>query len=313
MVAAATLTMCAAAPAPQTNVNVFDTQGVTQDQLSDEAQIVRDSMVVLEELTATPDVAIPQYLINRAEAIVVIPSLIKGGFIVGAEHGKGIMSRRNPDTREWSAPAFVNMTGGSIGWQIGAQAVDVVLLVMNQQGVTDLLEDRFTLGGSLSVTAGPVGRAAEASTDAQLSSQILAYSRARGLFAGATFEGAALHVAENDIQEFYGNDYSLEQILNGQVSGQLPPLVQEWKRGMTQLASMAPASAPATAGARAGDAADSAADRARDAADDAADRTRETVEDAAESTREAAEQAADEVEDAADKAADEAEDASDGR
>jgi lipid-binding SYLF domain-containing protein len=309
MVAAASLTMCAAAPAPQTNV--FDTQGVTQDQLSDEAQIVRDSMVVLEELTATPDVAIPQYLINRAEAIVVIPSLIKGGFIVGAEHGKGIMSRRNPDTREWSAPAFVNMTGGSIGWQIGAQAVDVVLLVMNQQGVTDLLEDRFTLGGSLSVTAGPVGRTAEASTDAQLSSQILAYSRARGLFAGATFEGAALHVAEDDIQEFYGNDYSLEQILNGQVSGQLPPLVQEWKRGMTQLASVAPA--PADAGARAGDAADSAADRARDAADDAADRTRETVEDAADSTRDAAEQAADEVEDAADKAADEAEDASDGR
>jgi lipid-binding SYLF domain-containing protein len=286
LAAAASLTMCATAPGPQ--AQVFERPSVAQPELNDEAEIIQESMAVLEELTSTPDNAIPQYLIDRAAAIVVIPSLLKGGFIVGAEHGKGVMSRRDQATNTWSAPAFVNMSGGSIGWQIGAQSVDVVLLVMNEEGVQQLLEDRFTLGGSLSVTAGPVGRTAEAATDAKMGAQILGYSRARGLFAGAVFEGAALHADNSDIEAFYGERYDLEQVVNGQVQN-VPALAQAWKEGLKTLAMAGPpAGAPNT---------------------NAGERTENAVEDAAEAASDAIDRAGDAVEDAADKAGDRIDDA----
>lgn len=202
----------------------------------DQSKIVGEAIDVLTELTSAPDNGIPDYLLERAEAIVVIPSLVKGGFIVGAEHGKGIMSARSAETHAWSAPAFVYMTGGSIGWQIGAESVDLVLLVMNRNGVDQLLEDRFTLGGTASVTAGPVGRSAEARTNAQLNSQILAYSRAQGLFAGAMFEGAALHAAEDDTRDFYGEKYSVEAVLNGRVDRPLPAAATQWTSAIGSLA-----------------------------------------------------------------------------
>jgi lipid-binding SYLF domain-containing protein len=284
--AAASLTMCATATGPR--AQVFDRTAVAEPDLNDGAGIIQDSMVVLEELTTTPDDAIPHYLIDRAAAIIVIPSLLKGGFIVGAEHGKGVMSRRDPVTSSWSAPAFVSMSGGSIGWQIGAQSVDVVLLIMNEQGVEQLLEDRFTLGGSASVTAGPVGRTAEAATDAQLGAQILGYSRARGLFAGAVFEGAVLHADSSDIEEFYGERYDLEQVMNGQVEA-VPALARAWQQGLRTLATGGTAQGPTapTAGERiesavdeAGDEAEEAIDRAGDAVDDAADDVGDRVNDA---------------------------------
>jgi lipid-binding SYLF domain-containing protein len=182
---------------------------------SDEVQRIHDSIEVLNELTATPDNNIPAYLLERAEAIVIIPSLVKGGFIVGAKHGKGVVSVRDRAKGTWSAPAFVNMTGGSIGWQIGAESVDLVLLVMNKEGVNQLFEDRFTLGGSVSLTAGPVGRSADANTNAQLNAQILAYSRAKGLFAGASLEGAALHEDDDANEDFYGEECDLREITSG--------------------------------------------------------------------------------------------------
>src|SRR4029450_8037427 len=113
---------------------------------SDEVERIQKSIGVLQELTRVPEDGIPQHLLQRAEAIVVIPTLVKGGFIVGAKHGRGVMSTRDRATNSWSAPAFIKMTGGSIGWQIGVQSVDLVLLVMNPKGVTELLEDRFTIG-----------------------------------------------------------------------------------------------------------------------------------------------------------------------
>ena len=145
---------------------------------SNEDKRVTDSAAVLETLVRAPDQGIPEHILTRAEAIVVIPSLVKGGFIVGAQHGRGLMSVRNRETNKWSAPGFVALTGGSIGWQIGVQAVDLVLLVMNRDGVKDLLDNEFKLGANASVAAGPLGRQGEASTDASLSAQILAYSRA---------------------------------------------------------------------------------------------------------------------------------------
>ncbi len=145
----------------------------------------------------------------------MIPSLVKGGFIVGAQHGRGIMSVRDRETNKWSAPGFVALTGGSIGWQIGVQAVDLVLLVMNREGVKDLLDNEFKLGANASVAAGPVGRQGEASTDASLSAQILAYSRAKGLFAGLALEGASLRIDRDAIERLYGRSISKDEMVRG--------------------------------------------------------------------------------------------------
>jgi lipid-binding SYLF domain-containing protein len=220
-------------PSPSTSAAAAGDRASDADR-ADEVEVINDSIAVLNELTATPENGIPKHLLERAEAIVVIPSLIKGGFIVGAKHGKGVMSTRTGVTRAWSAPAFVNMSGGSIGWQIGAQSVDLVLLVMNKQGVTDLLEDKFTIGGTASIAAGPVGRAAQASTDAQFGAQILAYSRARGLFAGAAFEGAKLHADDSDIEDFYGREYKVDEVVGGKVTGQMPAAAETWKSAVTR-------------------------------------------------------------------------------
>ena len=205
--------------------------------MTDEAERIHDSLKILTELNATPDNAIPKHLLERAEAIVVIPSLIKGGFVVGAKHGKGIVSVRDRATNSWSAPAFVDMTGGSIGWQIGVESVDLVLLVMNKDGVSELLDDRFTVGGALGVTAGPVGRSAEASTNPGLDAGILAYSRSKGLFAGATLEGASLRMDKSDNEDFYGKTTTLREITgSGFGSTSLPPAAQAWKASIGRMA-----------------------------------------------------------------------------
>jgi lipid-binding SYLF domain-containing protein len=203
---------------------------------SDEIERIQKSTEILRELTSTPDDAIPQYLLERAEAIVVIPTLVRGGFIVGGKHGKGIISVRDRAGNSWSPPAFMNMTGGSIGWQIGAEAVDLVLLVMNKNGVDELLEDRFTLGGNLSVSAGPVGRSASAATNAQVSSQILAYSRSKGLFAGATLEGAALHEDKDANKAVYGAALAARTILTERTAvTSMPPAAGMWRETLGRL------------------------------------------------------------------------------
>jgi lipid-binding SYLF domain-containing protein len=201
---------------------------------SDEAKRITESITVLRELSGAPDRQIPEHLLARAEAIVVIPTLIKGGFVIGAKHGKGIISTRDRATNTWSNPAFVTMTGGSIGWQIGVESVDLVLLVMNRRGVDDLLEDRFTLGGSLSVAAGPVGRSGEASTNAQVSAQILAYSRSKGLFAGATLEGAGLR-QDNDANKRMYNVSSLRDVLAGKGGPTAPAAAAAWRSAVKSL------------------------------------------------------------------------------
>jgi lipid-binding SYLF domain-containing protein len=182
---------------------------------TDEEKRLTDSAAVLETLVRAPDNGIPEHILSRAEAIVVIPSLVKGGFIIGAQHGRGVMSIRNRETNSWTAPGFVALTGGSIGWQIGLQSVDLVLLVMNQDGARHLLDNEFKLGVNASVAAGPVGRQGEASTDATLSAQILAYSRAKGLFAGLSLEGAALRPDNDANEDFYRTKISSDEIIRG--------------------------------------------------------------------------------------------------
>jgi lipid-binding SYLF domain-containing protein len=201
---------------------------VLADDAADDAKRIAESIEVLNDLTSTPDAAIPNYVLERAEAIVVIPSLVKGGFVVGAEHGKGVMSVRDRTTNQWSAPSFVKMTGGSIGWQIGLQTVD-------------LLKSEFTLGGNASVAAGPVGRSAEASTDATMGAKILAYSRAKGLFAGATLEGSSLRSDDDSNARFYGRDISPKVIAE---SGNLtaPPAAKQWRDALSRSVARATAS-----------------------------------------------------------------------
>ena len=201
----------------------------------DEVERIEKSIETLNKLTSAPDDGIPQYLLDRAEAVVVIPDLVKGGFVVGGKHGKGVMSTRDRAANQWSAPAFINMTGGSIGWQIGLESVDLVLLVMNKKGVDELLQDRFTLSGEMAATAGPVGRNAAAATNAQVNAQILAYSRAKGLFAGATLEGGALHSDKDSNRAMYGvND--VKSVFAKAKDAEAPAVVASWRETMRRVA-----------------------------------------------------------------------------
>jgi len=201
---------------------------------TNEEKRITDSAAVLETLVRAPDQGIPEHILERAEAIVVIPSLVKGGFIIGAQHGRGVMSVRNRETNKWSAPGFVALTGGSVGWQIGLQAVDLVLLVMNREGVQDLLDTEFKLGANASVAAGPVGRQGEASTDASLSAQILAYSRAKGLFAGLSLEGASLRMDRDANKDFYDASISTDEMARG--ISRTTPAGSQWTATLARLA-----------------------------------------------------------------------------
>ena len=190
----------------------------------------------LNELVQTPDDRIPEHILQRAEAIVVIPNLIKGGFIVGAENGKGVMSIRDAKTGGWSTPSFVAMTGGSIGWQIGAQSVDLVLLVMNKDGVDDLLSSEFKLGGEGSVAAGPVGRTAQAATDGKMGAKILAYSRAKGVFAGLSLQGSSLRDDKSSNEDVYGRELSSREVFAMTPPAPLPAEITRWQQTLRTTA-----------------------------------------------------------------------------
>ncbi len=151
----------------------------------DEVKRVSAATAVVNEMMRAPDKAIPKSILEKAEGIAIFPGVKKAGFVVGGQWGRGIISVRAADTRTWSSPAFLTMTGGSVGAQIGGTEIDVIFVIMNRSGVEHLLSNQVKLGAEISAAAGPVGRAGEASTDLQMQAQILSYSRSRGLFAGA--------------------------------------------------------------------------------------------------------------------------------
>jgi SH3 domain-containing YSC84-like protein 1 len=167
----------------------------------------------LSSLAKAPDSGIPSDLIRKAECIVVVPSLKSGAFIVGAEYGRGFASCRTGTG--WSAPAAVRIEGGSVGFQIGGSESEVVMLVMNKKGVDRLLSTQFTLGGDATIAAGPVGRNAQAKTDAAMTAEILSYSRSRGLFAGVALEGGTLREDDSANKDLYGREMSNRAILTG--------------------------------------------------------------------------------------------------
>jgi len=166
-------------------------QNKTGRDMQDAVKRVNDASAVLNEIMSIRDKSIPRDLLAKAKAVVVFPGVIKGAFIVGGQGGKGVAVRRVG--RGWSAPAFLNMAGGSIGFQIGGSKTDYIMLVMNDKGMKGLVEDKFELGGEGSVAAGPVGRTAAASTNATLDAEILTYSRSKGLFAGVSLKGVSIN------------------------------------------------------------------------------------------------------------------------
>jgi SH3 domain-containing YSC84-like protein 1 len=180
---------------------------------SAESARVNDSATVFSEIMQAPDAGIPKAVLDKAEAIAIFPGVIRAGLGVGGQWGRGIISVRDGKTGAWSAPAFLTIAGGSFGAQIGAQSVDVVLVVLDQTGVQRLLGNQFKIGGEASAAAGPVGRAAEASTDVQLRAKILSYSRSRGLFIGIALNGSTLAADRDANGRFYGTRMGSRDVL----------------------------------------------------------------------------------------------------
>lgn len=176
---------------------------------------VQAAAAVLDEIQNTPDKGIPQQVLGSAECVAVVPSMLKGGFIFGAKYGRGLASCRT--SKGWSAPAFFKVEGGSFGFQIGGQAVDLVMLIMNDNGMKSLLSSKFELGADASVAAGPVGRLAEGDTDWKMRAEVLTYSRARGVFAGVTLNGAVVKQDKDSTRDFYGHMVTFPAALKGEV------------------------------------------------------------------------------------------------
>jgi lipid-binding SYLF domain-containing protein len=170
---------------------------------------------VLHQIMAAPDKGIPEEVLDHAKCVAVVPHLIKGGFIFGAEGGRGVATCRTPDG--WSAPAFFAITGGTWGAQIGVEGVDLVMIVQSDKGMQRLLSSKFQLGADASAAAGPVGRHASADTDWKMNAEILTYSRAKGLFAGLDLSGAAVRRDDDSMKTVYGPDVSTRAVLHGDV------------------------------------------------------------------------------------------------
>jgi lipid-binding SYLF domain-containing protein len=209
---------------------------------SDESERVQKAATVFDEIMTAPDKAIPAAILEKSEAIAVFPGTLKGGLGIGASHGRGIISARSRTRDTWSDPAFMTMTGGSFGAQIGAQEIDLILVVMNRDGLNRLLQNEFKIGADASVAAGPVGRGAEASTDIQLRAEILSYSRARGLFAGVTLNGTSIREDEDANQRFYGRAVRNKEILSPPATpvatsgAERPAAITVWKQALAKYA-----------------------------------------------------------------------------
>lgn len=213
---------------------IADHDAVSASPTRKDIRVLDNATQILDTLTAAPDNGIPRDLLDRAECVLVFPHVTKGAFFVGGRFGRGVAVCRKDDDR-FGAPAFMSIGGPSIGWQWGGQRTDFVMLVMNKEGIEHLLQDKFTIGGEASVAAGPVGRTAGASTDAQLRAQILTWSRSRGLFAGASLEGASIQASQDANERMYGEPKSVREILTANVA--VPEEGREFVDFVSQLGS----------------------------------------------------------------------------
>ncbi|MEM7432438.1 MAG: lipid-binding SYLF domain-containing protein [Pseudomonadota bacterium] len=174
-------------------------------------QRVADAADVLDQLLRIPEKSIPPSLLSRAYAVAVVPDVVKAGFVVGARRGKGVLVVRQDD-QSWSNPAFINLTGGSVGWQAGVESTDIILVFKSRKGVSDIANGKLTLGGDVSIAAGPVGRHAEIATDITFETEVMSYSRSRGLFAGIALEGSGITMDRKSNRAFYSTKMSPEEI-----------------------------------------------------------------------------------------------------
>src|SRR5437764_8495058 len=196
-----------------------------------EAKRVRDATTIFGEIMSAGDKAIPGAILNKATGIAIFPSTIKAGLVVGGMRGRGILSAHGANG--WSSPAFLTLTGGSFGLQIGGQAADIILVINGDRGLQNLVTNQFKIGADAAAAAGPVGRDAQASTDIQLRAQILSYSRSRGLFAGVTVNGSTIRQDQDANARFYGKRLTTRQIVfDGQ--GGAPGSVGEWKSSLAK-------------------------------------------------------------------------------
>ena len=194
-------------------VGTFAWAGSNREDTVDRMQ---KSVDVLQSIMSTPDKGIPEEVLNGAKCIVIVPDLIKGGFVFGAKHGRGVATCRT--AAGWSAPAFITIGGGSWGLQIGIEDIDLVMLVMNDRGLQHLLSSKFELTGEGSVAAGPVGRHTSAGTDILMNTEVLTYSRSKGIFAGLTLEGAVVEQDNDSTRAIYGHHMMFRNILSGKAS-----------------------------------------------------------------------------------------------
>ena len=189
--------------------------GWAQSHLEKSTDRLDNAAKVLHEIMGAPDQGIPEEVLDHAKCIAVVPHLLKGGFVFGAENGRGVATCRTAEG--WSAPAFFAITGGSWGLQIGIEGIDVVMIIQNDSGMRRLLQSKFELGADASAAAGPVGRHASADTDWKLNTEILTYSRAKGAFAGLTLDGASIRRDDDSMEAVYGRNVSTRAVLTGRV------------------------------------------------------------------------------------------------
>ncbi|NIQ03749.1 MAG: hypothetical protein GWM98_28210 [Nitrospinaceae bacterium] len=206
-------------------------------EISRQKELLIDAQHAVKEIMSTPDLEIPTALITKAKAIIIFPSLYKGGFFVGASYGTGIVCLRDIKTGKWGPPSFITTAGGSFGFQFGFQAVDRVLVVMSERGLKALLKHNFTLGGDVSVTAGPVGRNAEIGLDVLLQGDMYSYSRSQGIFGGVSLKGTLFKTHFNYNKAFYQQDLTAQEILKGKKIHTLP---ESSRRFINYLNKMAP-------------------------------------------------------------------------
>jgi lipid-binding SYLF domain-containing protein len=199
---------------------------------SDDIERLQDSATVLKEIMDAPDKGIPEEIFHSAKCIAVMPNMLKAAFVVGGAYGKGVASCRTE--KGWSAPAFFTLKGGSFGFQIGGQSADIVMLIMNDHGMNGLLASKVKLGADASVAAGPVGRHADASTDWKMRAEVLTYSRARGIFAGISLNGAVLAQHKDETRAFYGRMVPFRTILLGNIES--PKEAELWHNALVKYA-----------------------------------------------------------------------------
>jgi SH3 domain-containing YSC84-like protein 1 len=214
---------------------LFTSNAYAADETTQQ-KLLKNAKSVVEEIMSAPDLGIPSGLISRAQAVIVFPSMLKGGFLVGARYGKGVATVRNAKTGQWGPPSFITTLGGSFGLQFGAQSVDLILIVMTEKGLKGLLNNNFTLGGDMSVAAGPVGRYAEMGVDILLQGDTYSYSRSRGVFGGLSLKGTIIKANVGFNEEYYKAKLTPEEIMiDGKVEN-IPESSQKFLQYMDQIA-----------------------------------------------------------------------------